>query len=109
MVEVARAKQRQYRPEDLLPRELRLGLGLDDRRADVVAVLGALAAAVEDELAARLDALLDPAEDALLRLPGDDGPDLRLLVGAVADDHRPALLGKALLERLVGLADGHAD
>ena len=98
------ALRRQHGAEDLLPSDLRAGLGLDDRRADEVAVLGAAAAAVEDELVAR--ALLDPAEDALVG--GEMTGPTSVSGSAPSPTTMAPPLSASALQRLVAFSDGDA-
>ena len=88
------------------PQTIPRGDVVEDGRADEVAALSSAGstvdvAAVEDQLGALFDALVDPARDGLLVRVGDDRAELRRGVVGGADD---ALGGELLHERdeLVG-------
>src|SRR3546814_9691421 len=104
VVEALAAYDAEHGPEDLLLVERHLGRDVvEQRAADEVAVLVALqrsAAAVDNQLRAFLDALVDQPLYALLRLGGDERAHVRLGIVVRADLERPHARRSA--ERRVG-------
>ncbi|MPL73124.1 hypothetical protein SDC9_18917 [bioreactor metagenome] len=107
--------RRQHRPEDLLAVDVHLGGDVvEERRADVEAVLVALdlqAAAIDDERRALLDARADQPVDPVLRLLGDDRPEVDVVARGIGADLELLDLRNELLDQPVGgfLAHRHRD
>lgn len=84
---------------------------IENGRGDKVAVLKARnnnVTAVENQLSAFVDALLDPATDLILVLCGNDRTELGLLVVCTADLHLERLLLEQCNE-IIGNALLHAN